>query len=284
MLTSTKVRQYRFVLATVALLMGATTLTWAEAPAPSVHWGAIAFPDHDRTLEIGMTVNRFTEFDGAGKRYNNIEETAGLNFGTLSWTERWSKLPGWNSSLTVGAGPTRDGFSRFLQNDVIHKFRSLTPVPVDGKRTETDFMVTASMTRWINLLGTRDQTFVGFGVSTGSLYHEPYAQVGVRRLALSDLMQSLIGTGKGFETISNFVRFSLMGRYGRIFHSGAWNEVAVVNYLAQASVSIADYRNEVAEPPRWVCWDQARPAPAQKRRAISAASTRSTYVWNPNWP
>ncbi len=233
----------------VALGVASTAL--AEAPAPSVHWGAIAFPDHDRTLEMGLTLNRFTEFDGAGLRYNNIEETAGLNFATLSWTERWSKLPGWTTNVTVGAGPTRDGLSRFLQNDVVHRFRALTPVPVDGKRTETDFMITASMTRWINLLGTRDQTFIGFGVATGTLYHEPYARVGFRRLALSDLMQSLIGTGRGYETFSNFVRVSLMGRYGRIFHSGAWDELSVVNYLAQASISIADYRNEVAAPPRW---------------------------------
>ena len=71
----------------------------AEPPAQSVHWGAMAFPDHDRTLALGVTVvDRFTEFDGAGKRYNDINETIGLNFFSLSWTERLESFKGWNAN------------------------------------------------------------------------------------------------------------------------------------------------------------------------------------------
>ena len=103
---------------------------WAETPAPSVHWGAIAYPDQERTLTTGLTLNRFTQYDGAGKQYNDINQTMGFNFASVSWTERWQRLPGWQTNLTLGIGPTDDGLTRFLQNDVIHKLRGLDPVPV----------------------------------------------------------------------------------------------------------------------------------------------------------
>ncbi|MDH4186215.1 MAG: hypothetical protein OEV08_04390, partial [Nitrospira sp.] len=103
---------------------------WAEATAQSTHWGALAFPDHDRTLALGFTGNRFTEFDGAGNRYNDMRQTDGFNFGTLSWTERLERFNGWNTNITVGAGPTHDRFSRFLQNDFLHKLTGQAPVPV----------------------------------------------------------------------------------------------------------------------------------------------------------
>ncbi len=224
----------------------------AESPAPSVHWGAIAFPDPERTLDlVAVTVNRFTEFDGDGRRYNNINETAGFNFASLSWTEKLTHLPGWNLNLTAGGGPTADGFTRFLQNDVIHRFRGLTPVPVDQKRETVDVMLSGSMNRWMNWFGDRIQGFAGFGVAGGTLYYEPWANVGVRRLALSDLGKSLWGSSRGLDTVSDFVRVSAMARYGRIFRSGAFDDLATVNYLGQASISIADYREERARPPRW---------------------------------
>ena len=30
----------------------------------------------------------------------------GFNFATVSWTERWSRLQGWGTNLTLGIGPT----------------------------------------------------------------------------------------------------------------------------------------------------------------------------------
>ncbi len=74
----------------IATLLGWTQPCRAEATAQSTHWGALAFPDHDRILTLGFTTDRFTEFDGAGKRYNDMRQTDGLNFWSLSWTERWS--------------------------------------------------------------------------------------------------------------------------------------------------------------------------------------------------
>ncbi len=235
-----------------ALLCCATSVAFAETPAPSIHWGAIGYPDQDRTLDlVAMTVNRFTEFDGDGRRYNNIGETAGFNFASLSWTEKLTKWPGWNLNLTAGGGPTADGFTRFLQNDVIHRFRGLTPVPVDQKRETIDVMVSGSLNRWMNWFGDRQQGFAGFGVAGGTLYYEPWVNVGVRRLALSDFGKSLWGSSNGLQTMSDFVRFSAMGRYSRVFKSGSFPELATANYLGQASITIADYRDEIAHPPRW---------------------------------
>ncbi len=92
----------------------------AEMPAPSVHWGALAYPDQERTLETGVVFNRFTEFNSSGARYNStIHDTIGLNLATLTWTERRRD---WTTNVTIGAGPTTDQPRRFFQNDFIHNF------------------------------------------------------------------------------------------------------------------------------------------------------------------
>lgn len=255
MITRQVLREARFVgvrfLTILVTWLVLSSAGFAETPAPSVHWGALSFPDRDRTLDLGLTVNRFTEFNRYGDRYNGIEETAGFNFATLTWTERWARLPGWTTNLTIGAGPTDDKFTRFLQNDLIHKVLGLEPVPVGASREETDFMIHGAVTKWFNLFGSADRGFAGIGAAMGTIYYEPYAHVGLRRLALSDVATSLGAHSKGLEDFSHFVRFSLMGRYGRIFRSGAYDALARHSYLGQASVSIADYRNEETEPPRW---------------------------------
>ncbi len=216
----------------------------AEVTAQSVHWGAIAYPDRDRTLTAGFTTDRFTEFDGTGNRYNNIRETMGFNFWSLSWTERLERYKGWNTNLTVGAGETRDGFSRFLQNDVVHKFRGLTPVPVGAKREATDFMFSGTVTRWTRLFGGHEDGFAGVGVAAGSLYYEPYVQLGVRRMSLADAARASLGSAPPLlETASDYVRFSAMARYGRPFSGAAFREVAPQNYLAQASIGFGNYRS-----------------------------------------
>ncbi len=243
----------------MVLLMLATLPWWtwaddakAESPAPSVHWGALAYPDQERLLAVGLTLNRFTEFDGAGQRYNDVQETAGFNFATLSWTDRWAKFPGWSTNLTVGAGPTQDGLTRFLQNDVVHKFRGLTPVPVGTKRDGTDFMFSGSLTRWASLFGKQEEGFAGVGVALGSLYHEPYANLGLRRLSLADVAERWWGAAPdGLQTFSRYVRFSAMGRYGQLFGGSAYPVVAPRSYLAQVSASLGNYRPGQALPASW---------------------------------
>ncbi len=218
------------------------TLPWhpapvvAEPPAQSVHWGAIAYPDHDRTLTLGTVVDRFTEFDGAGQRYNDIRETMGLTFFTLSWTERLERFKGWNANITAGGGPTRDGFSRFLQNDVVHRLRDFDPVPVGDKRETNDFMVSGTLTRWMSILGSEDVFFAGIGMAGGSLYYEPYAQAGFRRWSMLSAV----------PVVSDYLRFSALTRYGRPFGGAAFREVADRSWIGQMSIGIGNYE-------RWDC-------------------------------
>ncbi len=223
----------------IATLLVWTQPCWAEATAQSTHWGALAFPDHDRTLALGFTTDRFTEFDGAGKRYNDMRQTDGFNFWSLSWTERLERFKGWNTNLTVGAGPTDDRVSRYLQNDAVHKLRGQTPVPVGATRDATDFMASGTLTKWTGLGGSDDVFFYGVGGAAGSLYYEPYAQMGFRRLSLLEFV----------PVVSDYVRFSALGRYGRPFSGAAFHEVANYSYLGQASVGIGNYRRTDCDTP-----------------------------------
>ncbi len=222
----------RQILLATILLISLPATGQAEPPAQSIHWGAIGYPDHDRTLALGLTVvDRFTEFDGAGNRYNDIRETMGFNFFSLSWTERLETFKGWNANFTAGGGPTRDGFSRFLQNDVIHKLRGFDPVPVGNKRETDDFMLSGSLTRWMSFWGSDDVFFAGVGAAGGSLYYEPYAQAGFRRLS----------PFAAVPWLSDHLRISAMGRVGRPFGGAAFREVAATSWIAQGSVAIGNY-------------------------------------------
>lgn len=205
---------------------------FSEAPAPSVHWGALVYPDKDRTLETGATFNRFTEFNHNRERYDStMRETVGLNFATLTWTER---MEAWAANVTIGAGPTGNEPTASFQNDFIHNvFLNQPPVPVGTSREAVDFMATASLTRWATILGV-ESGFVGVGFSSGSLYHEAFARLGVRRLPIPGLP---------------FVRASLVGRYGQLASGSGFRQVAGQSYLAQASVSIGNYKGDAL--PEW---------------------------------
>ncbi len=89
----------------------------------------MAYPDAYPILALGLTLNRFTEFDNDRNRYNPIDMTMGFNFGTVSWTEHWKAYSGWSTNVTIGAGPTRDQPTRFLQNELMHKPFNSEPYP-----------------------------------------------------------------------------------------------------------------------------------------------------------
>src|SRR6478735_9104609 len=159
-------RAIRRIVATVAhaiVLMAISTAT-AETVAPSDHWGAISYPDLTPTLIAGLTVNRFTEFNGGGGKFNAIQQTAGFNFATVSWTERIKWFDGWNGNLTIGGGPTGDEPSIFLQNGLVHRLLGNQPVPVNETRAGADFMLGGSVTRWWGLFGSSENAFAGMGL------------------------------------------------------------------------------------------------------------------------
>ncbi len=227
----------------------------AENVAPSVHWGAIDYPDLDRTLLTGLTVNRFTEFNGSGARFNSLHQTDGFNFATVSWTERIKALPGWNSNLTVGAGPTGENPSLELQNGVVHKLIGNNPVPVNQTRVDGDFMVGGSLTRWSALFGGEPSGFLSVGAAAGSLYQEIYGRIGLRHVSLAEVVSSFTHQSPApfLEVFSRFVRFSAMGRYSRLYGGSAYHAsfIATQSYLGQASISIGDYDSRNGTSPRW---------------------------------
>jgi len=223
----------------VASLWGWTSSSWAEATAQSVHWGALAFPDHDRTVTFGFTNDTFTEFDGSGNRYNDIQQSASFNFFALSWTERLDRFKGWNTNLTVGVGPTDDKFRRIVQNDFLHAASGQNDVPTGATREAIDFMISGTLTKWTGLWGSDDVFFYGVGGAAGSLYYEPYAQIGLRRLSLLESV----------PLVSDYVRFSALARYGRPFSGAAFHEVATYSYIGQASVGIGNYRRKDCDAP-----------------------------------
>jgi len=230
------------------VILAAAAPAGAENVAPSVHWGALAFPDQQPTLQAGVTFNRFTEFNRQGQRFNGIQESAGFNFATVTWSERLPRLDGWIANLTMGGGPTGPDPSEYLQNKFIHRLLTIQPVPVGTKRGGADFMVNGSLTKWFPLLGGRDTAFAGVAFATGSLYHEAIAQAGLRRFSLEDVAESWRGSAPAsIEWLSRYVRFSLMGRYSRIYESG-YHEVAPQSYLGQATISLARYGNSTDVP------------------------------------
>lgn len=245
---------------TIYLLLTAAWLCFAapagaENVAPGAHWGAIDFPDRDRTLAMGYTVNRFTEFNASRVRFNAIDETAGFNFATVSWTDRIKALPGWSGNLTIGAGPTSETPSHYLQNGLFHRTTGQNPIPVDRAREGGDVMVGGSLTRWSSLFSSRDTGFAGLGVAGGSLYQELYGRIGVRQLSLAELAAWIFPHSdlEVLNSLSRFVRLSAMGRYSRLYGGSAYSGDVLANqaYLGQASVSFADYDNVKGNKPRW---------------------------------
>lgn len=213
----------------------------AESPSPTLHWGGLAYPDYYSKLDLGYAGNRFTEFDGDGRRYNNIRETMGLNFGSVSWTEHWKQLQGWSTNLTLGAGPTGEQPTRYLQNEFIHNaIFGIPRVPVRRTRDEADFMIDGSITRWLGTEQSPRIFFIGAGVSGGSLYFEEFARAGFRHLPIvCTLLQCNDLTSwnqlwKGFH-------LSAMARASGIQNGAAFHDLAPQSYMAQASMSWGIY-------------------------------------------
>lgn len=239
----------------LVLLFSPLAAAQAENVAPGAHWGAIDFPDRDRTLMAGFTVNRFTEFTVNGDRFNAVNETAGFNFASVSWTDRIKALPGWSGNLTIGAGPTGETPSFEMQNSFLHHLTDQNPVPVGHAREGWDIMVGGSLTRWGKLFSVRDTGFASMGVAGGSLYQEVYGRMGLRQLSLAELAAWMFpGTESDLlKGVSRFMRFSAMGRYSLLHGGSAYHSDVTANqsYLGQASVSFADYGVGEGAAPRW---------------------------------
>lgn len=217
----------------------------AESPSPTVHWGGLAYPDAYSKLELGYTGNRFAELDDSGQKYNSIDESMGINFGTVSWTEHWKQFEGWSTNLTFGGGPTSNQPTNFFQNELLHgRILGNAMVPIDRSRHEFDFMVDGSITRWFSLFDQPAKLFVGVGGSTGSLYHEVFARTGIRGAEVGSSILSMLGRGEADNLAAEFVRgfrWSAMGRIAQAYAGSAIPQVAGENYILQTSLSWGIY-------------------------------------------
>ena len=209
---------------------------WSESPAPSVHWGSMAFPDQYSTVTGGLTLNRFTPIDGNGAKYDStVGNTLGFNLITLSWTQHWDgNWKDWSTNLTAGISPTSDEPSQFFQNKVVHQLRHLPPVPSVDPRKETDVMIDGSVTRWFPLFQPKVM-FVGGGFSVGTIYQQGFLRAGIRRLQVTPTLYS----GSWGEVSG---RASVLGRISYQDDGAALRSVRNTAGLVQPSIAFGQYR------------------------------------------
>lgn len=210
---------------------------WSEAPAPSVHWGSMAFPDQYSTVTTGLTLNRFTPIDGTGGKYDStVGNTLGFNLMTLSWTQHWGgDWKDWSTNLTAGISPTSDEPSQFFQNKVVHQLRHLPPVPSVDPRKETDVMIDGSVTRWFPLFQPKVM-FAGGGFSVGTIYQQGFLRAGIRRLQVSPTLFH----SETWGDIS--VRASALGRISYQSDGAALHAIRNTAGLVQPAIALGQYR------------------------------------------
>lgn len=213
------------------------TTARSESPAPSVHWGSMAFPDQYSTFTGGLTLNRFTPIDGLGNKYDStVENTLGFNLITFSWTQHWGGfLRGWSTNLTAGISPTGDEPSQFFQNKVVHQLRQLPTVPTVDPRRETDAMIDGSVTRWFPLFRPK-VIFVGGGFSVGTIYQQGFLRAGIRRMPITPALYH----SEKWGDVS--LRASALGRISYQDNGAVLHAVRNTSGLVQPSIAIGQYR------------------------------------------
>ncbi len=247
-----------------ALILGAALFigidgvpAWSESPAPSVHWGSMAFPDQYSTFMGGLTLDRFTPTDGLGNKYDStVGNTLGFNLITFSWTQHWGgSWQDWSTNLTAGISPTGDEPSEFLQNKVVHQLRHLPPVPTVDPRKETDAMIDGSVTRWVRFGDGPKVLFAGGGFSVGTIYQQGFLRAGIRRLQIIPTLYS----GEWGDVSA---RASVLGRISYQDNGAVLHAIRHTAGLMQPSLAVGQYRttNNGETIPTWeielaLMWD-----------------------------
>ena len=242
-----------YFLLCILLAMMFPRLVLGETPGPSVHWGSSAFPDQYSILTTGLTLDRFTSTDGMGNKFDStVAQTLGLNLITLSWTRHWDEwVQGFSTNLTAGISPTANQPSEFFQNEVVHHYRHLPPVPTMQPRQDTDAMVDGSVTQWLDLYWPKT-LFLGGGFSVGTLYEELFLRAGLRRFHLTPSLYEGPWGSLSF-------RGSIMGRYSRLFDGAVLHAVKPSSTIFQPALALGQYRGG-GKIPTWevevaISWD-----------------------------
>lgn len=245
-----------FFVAIVLLVVLLSTPVSGESPAPSVHWGSMAFPDQYSTFTGGLTLNRFTPTDGLGNKYDStVENTLGFNLITVSWTQHWhGTWEGWSTNLTAGISPTADEPTQYFQNKVVHQLRQLPTVPTVDPRKETDVMIDGSLTRWFPLFRPK-VIFMGGGFSVGTIYQQGFLRAGIRRMPITPTLYS-----GSWGDVS--ARVSALGRISYQDNGAVLHAVRQTAGLVQPSIAFGQYvTTETGETiPTWeiefaLMWD-----------------------------
>jgi len=218
---------------------------FGESPAPSIHWGSLAFPDQYSTLTTGLTLDRFTPTDGTGAKYDStVPNTLGFNLITFSWTQHGhDRFEGWSINVTGGISPTANQPSEFFQNKVIHQLRHLPPVTTFQPRQDTDAMIDGSVTKWF----CKNKTgFLGGGFSAGTIYQEQFLRAGIRRLQVTPEFYS-----GDWGAVS--VRLSGLGRISLQENGAVLHQTKPTSHIVQPALAIGQYHtNERGEQyPTW---------------------------------
>lgn len=124
-------------------------------------------------------------------------------------------------------------------------------MPVGRRREAPDFMINGSCSRWMKAFGNREVGFVSIGFASGSLYHEAFGRIGVRRVSLAEVLEPAIGASPAWQEFSRYVRFS--GGRGSTAGCSAVQRMGIPcfpssMFSGRSAVSLASYGDGTAVP------------------------------------
>lgn len=174
----------------LCLLASTPACLHGQGSPQSLHWGAIALPELDSYWEIGITLDRFTTTHKEGDDRDTIpwaiDENLGLNSLVIGRT-----LPLWGRAGTVRVhgqiGYTNDDPTAWLQNEFLHYFNDLEPVPdTVAARSSLDAALGLELNGFVDIhpspwdwIDLNMPIFGGIGGIGGTAYSEIYVQAGI---------------------------------------------------------------------------------------------------------
>lgn len=166
----------------VSLALGITAhrLPGQNFASPSVHFGAMSWPALEPEVAAVVNLDRFTEFDGEGRRYNALHETVGLDLLAVSMTRplRLTSLTLVHGALAVGVA--WDQPTRFLQNQFLHGIRRFAEVPVGHTEQGAHGAASLELTQLLPVTPLHSAPFVDLGGTASSVASDLWIETGWR--------------------------------------------------------------------------------------------------------
>lgn len=257
--------------AACAVALAISSPLWAQNSVfPSPHWGGTTYPDLTPTKRVGVHFIGFTQYgkerDAEGnytfEPYNDIDETLGLNLLAASNTRLFNRQL-LRSTLTyrgmVFAGVTDDHVTRYLQNEVAHKWLQRPDLPPVPRSTDDTYEperislgssgtalagyageVNLRMMSWVDSrtrgrLAVPTGFFAGAGFSASTIQQEVYGQFGahpLKRWHVPGIPRCLL---LDLQTVS----VSAMSRAGVLLPGRVFDDIAGRYVTTQGTISLA---------------------------------------------